>query len=301
MFNIHVVRDETDVTGAGDWNDDDYIDAPTKALIFHMQFLDNTGARTLAHVLAQMGSVLQVKDKKQGLIADYDQTADLYYYLWYFLKRRPKIQGHSTDNDVGTITLALMFGHWLKPYQGLNARGLTTKLTSPASANSIDSEKLSIFQLTQPNAKYTEFIKHEKVAFTPTSAGWKKLPLFVTPLNKRILLALLYQTTGRDDVATTLTTTLEEIEFWADGVKRIGGHNAEFWTNLFAPDTHEAGNAYEAGLTFPSTYVPIDFTKLNGGRPLIPAEHGITRTLKMNIYGGDANAVRLNQYSILRA
>lgn len=301
MFNIHVVREETDVTGAGDWNDDDYIDAPTKALIYHLEFLDNTGARTLAYVLTQFGSVLQVKDKTQGLIADYDQISDLYYYLWYMLKRRPKLQGHSTDNDVGSITLAHWFGHPLKPYQGLNARGLTTKLTSPASGNSIDSEKLSIFQLTQPNAKYTEFIKHEKVAFTPTSAGWKKLPLFITPRDKKILLALLYQTTGRDDVATTLTLTIDRLAFWADGVKRIGNHYADFWINLFAPDTHEAGNAYEAGLTFPSTYVPIDFTKLNGGHPLIPAEHGITRSLKLDIYGGDANAVRLNQYSLVKA
>lgn len=301
MFNIHLIRDETDVTGADDWNNDNYIDAPTKALIFHLEFLDNTGARTLAHVLAQFGSVLQVKDKSKGLIADYDQISDLYYYLWYMLKRRPKLQGHSTDNDVGSITLVHWFGHPLKPYQGLYANGLTTKLTSPASGNSIDSEKLSIFQLTQPHAKYTEFLKHEKVAFTPTSGAFKMLPMFITPRTKKILLAMLYQTTGRDDVATALTLTIDKLQIWADGVQRVGEHFADFWINLFAPDTHEAGNAYEAGLSFPSTYLPIDFTKLNGGRPLIPAEHGITRTLKLNIKGGDANAVRLNQYSLLRA
>lgn len=300
MFNIHKIEEEKDISSAGKITNDEYVDAPTKAIVFHYEFLQNTSTpRTLAHILTQFGSLLQIKDKEQGLIADYAQIADLYYYLWYLNKMPPKIQGHSSDDDVGAVTLAHWFGHPLKPYQGLNASGLSSKLQSPASANNIDGDLLTILQLTQPKAKYTEFLKHEEVAFTCLS-GQKMLPLFITPRNKKILLLMLHQATPRDD-STTNTISIDSLEFYADGVKRIGELYADFLINLFAPAHAEAGRAYEPDTTFLSNYMPIDFTKLNGGHPLIPSEVGIKRTLKLNIGSTTTDAVRLNQYSLLRA
>lgn len=300
MFNVNKIREETDISAVGDWKDDKYLDAPTKALIFELKFVTDTSAWALADILTQFGSVLQVKDIVEGLIVDYEQIADLFYYEWYRRKVMPKTQGHTSADDVATATLGIWFGDPLKPHEGLNAQGLTSKLTSPASGNQIKTEKLSIFQLTCAKAKFTEFMKHERVAFSTEASGWKKVPLNVDPKTKKILLALIYQHTPRDD-STSDVITVDQLELYKDGNAGIKKFYADFLINLFAPNLGEPLAAYEPNETYLSNYIPFDFQRLNNGLPYVPAREGVKKTLKFNIYGGDAQTDnRINQYSLVK-
>ena len=302
MFNIEKIREETDITGAGDWNDDDYVDAPTKGLLFTWKFLQNTATdATLAHLLTQMGSVLQVKDKRQGLIVDYAQLADWFYCEWYRAKNAPNIHGsNDTDNYIITITAPIWFGNPFNPHQGLDVRGLTSKVTSPASANNLDTDTLSVHQIICPKANFTEFIKHEKVDYTPTSGGWKKLPLYVTPLGRKIKYVIFYQTTGRDASATD-TITIDQIEMWKDGSIGIGRFYADLLINLGIPSgfVSQTNLALTGVQHWLGNYMVFDFMRLNNGYPYVPSREGVKRKLEFNIYGGDANAVRMNEFSLL--
>lgn len=299
MFNINKIREETDITGAGDWKDDKYEEAPTKALIFELKFLTDTTAWAIADFLTQFGSVLEVKDMVEGLIVDYEQIADLFYYEWYRRRTMPQTRGHSNDTDVGHGTLEIWFGDPLNPHQGLNAQGLTTKLTSPASGNQIKTEKLSIFQLTCAKAHFTEYIKHERVAFSTEASGWKQVPINVDPKTKKILLALIYQHTPRDD-STTDTITVDQIEVWKDGNAGIKKFYADFLQNLFSPNLGQPAGIFDADETYLGNYIPFDFQRLNNGLPYVPAREGVKKTLKLNIYGGDAQTDnRINQYSLI--
>jgi hypothetical protein len=268
-----------------------FLKSNTKMLIVIFEALSNGGSQTLANVLTQMGTIWKLDSDKFGTIVNYQTFADLYYHIWSKTGKPPKVKMHTTDNDVIKIIFAIKFGRDGHSEEGLPASQLTMNITFPADGNSIDTRKITIYQITE-DSSYSKLLKLEYNAHTPSTTG-KKLPLPIEPRSKEILSSFFYQTTAGDDT-TTDTTTIEAMVLYKDSLETVFEVGAsdllmELWHALHG--NGDGQTIYDVTETLLGNYIFIDFIDWFG-KPIVPSQLGVVTEFGWNIVGGDTNAVR---------
>lgn len=299
-YDIHTVIKQKSVGASAVTlgSDFSFLKANTKGLIVVLEALDNGGSHTLANLLTQLGSIVTVSTDVYGLITNYQTVADLYYDLWAKNGTPPRLTHHTTDNDIIKLSLVLWFGRYDHNDEGLPACQITMGWTVPADGNAIDTRKISVYQITSDHS-FSKLLKQEYFPHTPATAG-SKLKLSIEPRNKQILDVFLFQTTAPDDTTTDLTT-IEALEPYIDSGSGIfEAQPADVLVEVYLAFRRacQAHSAYVVDSYILGNYVSVDF-ELMFNKPFVPSEQGVINEAGLNIIGGDTNAVRAYQRSLI--
>jgi hypothetical protein len=282
-------------------SDIEWIEAPTKMIRITFKFLSNntTTGFTVANILTQMGTTFVLQGAKVGKVTDTLQMADLFYSLWFLGKGPPVNFGGTTNNYVCAVIMDYWFGRLNHPNEGLPAKKMQLSWALPADGNEIDTRTVEILQFIEYGAKYTHGICHEqKNGPTPSTATEKnfEFPLLSpNPKDQKVLLDLIFMTTGLGATATD-TTTIETLQLMRNGSPVGDKHQVEGWQGMLPANSEDI---CVIAHTFPKTYVPLDYVGLYGA-PLHIRSHGIDSKYGIYFLGGDTNAIRVAHTTLKR-